>query len=105
MALLRGGCCGAAAGGVVSHETALSPHDISDANPARVHLTVPKGFRASDPAVVTHIEEIDAHDFEVRGSWRLTTERKKSGQEGYGAGPPIPMTERRCALSEHSQSV
>lgn len=30
---------------VFSHETALALHDLSDANPARIHLTVPPGFR------------------------------------------------------------
>src|SRR5450759_4218672 len=30
---------------VVSHESALAVHEISDANPARIHLTVPPGFR------------------------------------------------------------
>ncbi|CAN5548157.1 type IV toxin-antitoxin system AbiEi family antitoxin domain-containing protein [soil metagenome] len=59
--------------GVVSHESALALHDLSDANPSRVHLTVPQGFRAADSAVVTHPGEIDTEDFEARGSWRLTT--------------------------------
>ncbi len=31
--------------GVYSHTTALSLRDLSDANPARLHMTVPPGFR------------------------------------------------------------
>lgn len=35
----------AGARGVVSHESALALHDLSDVNPARVHITVPRSFR------------------------------------------------------------
>ena len=59
--------------GVVSHESALALHDLSDVNPALVHLTVPTGFRARNTAVATHVGEVGADDFEVWGSWRLTT--------------------------------
>lgn len=31
--------------GVFSHETALSLYELSDANPAKIHMTVPKEFR------------------------------------------------------------
>ena len=33
--------------GVYSHETALAYYEISDANPAKLHMTVPKSFRRS----------------------------------------------------------
>ena len=33
--------------GVYSHETALSLYEVSDVNPAKIHMTVPKGFRRS----------------------------------------------------------
>lgn len=59
--------------GIVSHESALALHDLSDVNPARVHLTVPQGFRAADDAVATHPGEVATEDLEVRGSWRVTT--------------------------------
>ena len=35
--------------GVYSHETALSIHNLSDAMPAKLHMTVPKGFRRVSP--------------------------------------------------------
>ena len=31
--------------GIISHESALALYDISDANPSRVHITVPRAFR------------------------------------------------------------
>jgi len=33
--------------GVYSHHTALSLYDLSDLNPAKLHMTVPMGFRRS----------------------------------------------------------
>jgi len=33
--------------GVYSHETALSLYEVSDVNPAKIHMTVPGGFRRS----------------------------------------------------------
>jgi hypothetical protein len=48
-------------------------HDLSDANPTRIHLTVPRDFRATDDAVVTHPGFLDDHDVESHGPWRVTT--------------------------------
>lgn len=59
--------------GVVSHHSALDVHGLSDVNPRQVHLTVPKGFRATDDAVVTHVAQLDDRDVIDRGSWRVTT--------------------------------
>lgn len=58
---------------VISHDTALRVHDLSDVDPARVHLTVPTGFRARDPLVVTHRAELGDGDVEQRTGWRVTT--------------------------------
>jgi len=33
--------------GAYSHETALSLYEVSDVNPAKIHMTVPRGFRRS----------------------------------------------------------
>jgi predicted transcriptional regulator of viral defense system len=33
--------------GVLSHETALDLHDLGDFNPARIHVTVPAGYRVN----------------------------------------------------------
>lgn len=59
---------------VVSHETALALHDLSDANPARVHLTVPPGFRRQlRREVHLHRALLRPADWEEREGYRLTT--------------------------------
>jgi predicted transcriptional regulator of viral defense system len=58
---------------VVSHDSALALHDLGDANPARIHLTVPRGFRAQDPSVVLHNAELDPADIEDRTQFNVTT--------------------------------
>lgn len=57
---------------VVSHLSALAWHDLGDANPAQLHLSVPPGFRRSDPAVVLHRNVPTAGDVLDRGSFRVT---------------------------------
>ncbi|MBP2476297.1 putative transcriptional regulator of viral defense system [Crossiella equi] len=58
---------------VVSHESALAVHDLGDVNPAKVHLTVPAGFRARHEGVVLHKADLPAEDIEDRGEFRVTT--------------------------------
>jgi predicted transcriptional regulator of viral defense system len=55
--------------GVYSHETALSIHDLSDANPSKLHMTVPPNFRrtACTPGVlVLHRAQLAEGDVERR---------------------------------------
>lgn len=59
--------------GVVSHDSAALVHDLGELDPRHVHLSVPVGFRAADPAVVTHVTELSATDVLDRGAWRVTT--------------------------------
>ena len=60
--------------GVVSHQSALSLHRLGDVNPAHVHLTVPRGFRASDPAVALHRGVLAPADVQEREpGFRITT--------------------------------
>jgi predicted transcriptional regulator of viral defense system len=58
---------------VVSHETALSVHGLSDLDPARIHLTVDPSFHRRDDAVVLHVAELAADDIEPRDAWSVTT--------------------------------
>jgi predicted transcriptional regulator of viral defense system len=54
--------------GVFSHQTALSLHDLTDANPAKLDLTVPGDFRRSAPipkALRLHHDEVPSKDREV----------------------------------------
>lgn len=59
--------------GVVSHETAISVHDLGDVNPDRVHLTVPTSFRASTDGVVLHHGDLPEGDIWEREGYRITT--------------------------------
>ena len=52
--------------GVLSHETALDLYELSDVNPAKIHITVPKLYRLrrreAPPVYRFHHEDLDAHD-------------------------------------------
>lgn len=58
---------------VVSHQTALAVYDLGDVMPAKVHLTVPPGFRAEAPGVVLHKESLPKGDIEHREGFSITT--------------------------------
>jgi len=59
--------------GVISHATALAVHDLGEIDPARVHLTVPPGFRARDEAVVLHVGGLPDDDVVQRPGYHVTT--------------------------------
>jgi predicted transcriptional regulator of viral defense system len=59
--------------GVISHESALQVHELSDVDPASIHLTVPPGCQAADPMVVTHVATLPTGDVESREAWSVTT--------------------------------
>lgn len=65
--------------GVLSHETALDLWDVSDVNPAKIHITVPSAHRPQRevPATyVVHREDLDAGEIsEVEGVPVVTLER------------------------------
>jgi predicted transcriptional regulator of viral defense system len=59
---------------VVSHETALGLHDLTDLMPGLVHLSVPKSFRKKPPkGIVLHKSRFDEGDVEDRRGYRVTT--------------------------------
>jgi hypothetical protein len=61
--------------GVYSHQTALSIHELSDVNPAKLHLTVPPTFRrnAKTPKIlVLHRACLDAKDVMQRHGFAVT---------------------------------
>ncbi len=59
---------------VVSHESALVLHDLTELLPDRTHLTVPKGFRKPAPrGVVLHKAVLAPEDVEQRSGFRVTT--------------------------------
>lgn len=59
--------------GVVSHDSALAVHGLSDVDPIKVHLTVPPGFGATDELVELHIADLDQNGREQRRGWAVTT--------------------------------
>lgn len=59
---------------VVSHDTALALHELSDALPPRVHLGVPPGFRKRAPrGCVLHTARLAGGDTEAWEGLRITT--------------------------------
>jgi predicted transcriptional regulator of viral defense system len=61
--------------GIYSHQTALSLSDLSDVMPAKLHMTVPSGFRksAAIPAVlVLHYADLSPNMIEDREGFRVT---------------------------------
>ncbi len=61
--------------GVYSHQTALSIHELSDLNPAKLHMTVPAAFRrtAKPPNVlVLHRANLNQTDIEPRQGFAVT---------------------------------
>jgi predicted transcriptional regulator of viral defense system len=59
---------------VVSHDTALTVHELGDVMPAQVHLTVPPGFRKEvSPGCVLHKADLAPDDVESQVGYRVTT--------------------------------
>lgn len=59
---------------VVSHQSAMAVHGISDLLPARIYLTVPPGFRKRPPpGVILHRDKLAPHEIEQREGFRVTT--------------------------------
>lgn len=49
--------------GVLSHETALELYELSDVHPAKIHITVPRGYRVRrevPPAYQLHHEDLES---------------------------------------------
>lgn len=57
---------------IVSHDTALSVHDLGDPNLAVVHLIVPPNFRSRDAGVQLHKGIVENADIEERSGFRVT---------------------------------
>lgn len=60
--------------GVFSHQTALSIHELSDVMPAKLHMTVPPGFRrnaALPKILLLHRADLSTRDIEQRQGYRV----------------------------------
>lgn len=61
--------------GVYSHHTALSLYDLSDLNPAKLHMIVPTDFRRNSdiPGIlVLHYADLPASDVQTAQGYKLT---------------------------------
>jgi predicted transcriptional regulator of viral defense system len=65
--------------GVYSHLTALRIHGLTDANPAKLHMTVPPEFRrsgATPKVLVLHRARLESRDVEGRKGFSVTVCRR-----------------------------
>jgi predicted transcriptional regulator of viral defense system len=61
--------------GVYSHHTALSLYDLSDLNPAKLHMTVPTGFRRNSEilgVLVLHYADLSEADVQTAQGFKFT---------------------------------
>ena len=61
--------------GVFSHQTALSLHELSDLNPAKLHMTVPTHFRRNSDIpgiVVLHQADLPTSDVQIGPGYKYT---------------------------------
>ena len=80
---------------VVSHESALVLHDLSELLPAEIHLTVPPTFRKDPPAgCVLHKARLALKDIEERTGFRVTVPLRTL-LDVAASGVPEEQCERR----------
>src|SRR6266852_401915 len=66
--------------GVYSHHTALSLYDLSDLNPAKLHMTVPTDFRRNSDipgALVLHYADLAESDVQTAQGFKFTRPLRK----------------------------
>ena len=61
---------------IVSHESALAVHGIGEFESSRIHLTVSRNFRMTDPVLALHRVELPETDIEQRVGFRITTPQR-----------------------------
>lgn len=92
---------GEAAQGVYSHQTALSLYDLSDVMPAKLHMTVPRGFRRNSEiprVLVLHFADLPQSDIGVAHGVRVT--RPMRTILDVLAGGEVPLAILRQAARE-----
>lgn len=90
---------------VVSHDTAISVHDLADLNPRRIHLTVPPGFRGKAAGVVLHHMDLADGDVWDREGYRITTPFRTAVDAAASEISLEQLTEvvrRICALAPYT---
>ncbi len=59
--------------GVISHDSAMAVHELGEIDPARIHMTVPPGFRRSAPGLVLHRTVLPVDDIQHHEGVPVTT--------------------------------
>lgn len=78
--------------GVVSHESALDFHGLSDLDPATIHLTVGADFYAKDDAVRLHVASLPEADVIRHARWAVTTPQRSLIDVAAGAASQEHVT-------------
>lgn len=89
--------------GVVSHQTALALHELSDVLPAQVHLTLPEAWRHRrfrvPTDVVLHHGDVPDHDRTWYGPVPITSPRRTLNDcARYGLSPELLHQATRQAI-------
>jgi predicted transcriptional regulator of viral defense system len=63
----------AGASAVISHDSALAVHDLSDALPAEMHLTIPRNASRRRPGLVLHTSHLERSEVTEVGGLPVTT--------------------------------
>jgi predicted transcriptional regulator of viral defense system len=75
-------------GGVISHDSALEFHGLSDVLPDQVHLTVPPGFRKRRDRLVLHKADLLPSDVADQVAFRVTTPLRTIADSARSAFSP-----------------
>lgn len=90
--------------GTYSHQTALSIHELSDANPAKLHMTVPLSFRrtaAAPKLLILHRAFLADSDVEHRHGFSVTNPLRTIVDLACGESVPQDIVEQ--ALTQARQ--
>lgn len=61
--------------GIYSHETSLALRELTDTNPSKLHMTVPRGFRRNSPIpdiLVLHYHDVPTSDIDQMHGVKIT---------------------------------
>lgn len=86
--------------GVYSHTTALALRDLSDANPSKLHMTVPKSFRRNSeiPAVlVLHQAKLEPEEVIRESGYAITTVMRSIQDCAASGDAEVTMLEQALA--------
>lgn len=87
--------------GIYSHQTALSLHELTDAMPSRVHMTVPNNFRRSAPiprALKLHLADVRPSEVEIVDGVPVTNALRTLLD--VAAAESVPVEDLRTAFGE-----